>query len=296
MPIAEHPLAPAVISGNTITVDSMMQQPTRITSFLSDITLQRFFADQVLNSAGGITGGAVVFDRPTVNELYLERDVEEVGVGSEFPILTSARRVPDIAFVKKYGGRVWISDEARDRNNIAVFNRELRQLGNTLIRKMDQLLMAQINKLFTDYPSQVVANGFTWGSTVLNGSTPSAPTSTPAATFANVQLKAELDELGMTYDRVALHPTNYATLSLLYGADLPSLFSAYGLTPYVTPRVTVGQAIFWSAGQVGEIRIEKPLGTETWREIETERNWVQASVRPAMYIVNQYAMVKVTGI
>lgn len=296
MPIAEHPLAPAVISGNTITVDSMMDQPTRITSYLSDITLQKFFADQVLNSAGGITGGAVVFDRPTVNELYLERDIEEVGVGSEFPILTSARRVPDIATVKKYGGRVWISDEARDRNSLTVFARELRQLGNTLVRKMDQLLMAQLNAVFTGYPSQVVPNGFLWSNTVLNGSTPSAVTATPAATFANVVLKAELDEFGMTYDRVAMHPNQYATLSLLYGADLPALFAAFGLTPYVTPRVTAGTAIFWSEGQVGEIRIEKPLGTETWREIETERNWVQASVRPAMYVVNQYALVKVTGL
>jgi hypothetical protein len=42
--------------------------------------------------------------------------------------------------------------------------------------------------------------------------------------------------------------------------------------------------------------VEKPLGTVTWREEGRERTWVQASVRPVMYVTNPYAVIKVTGL
>ena len=44
------------------------------------------------------------------------------------------------------------------------------------------------------------------------------------------------------------------------------------------------------------MRIEKPLGTETYREPERERTWVQTSVRPVMFITNSFALLQVTGI
>jgi hypothetical protein len=44
------------------------------------------------------------------------------------------------------------------------------------------------------------------------------------------------------------------------------------------------------------MRVEKPLGTETWREQETERNWIQSSVRPIVYVTNPFAVRKITGI
>src|SRR5690554_2512390 len=50
-PVA-HPLAAPVVSGTEITVDVMLQQPTRITQFLMDITLQRFVLDRLFASAG----------------------------------------------------------------------------------------------------------------------------------------------------------------------------------------------------------------------------------------------------
>jgi hypothetical protein len=48
--------------------------------------------------------------------------------------------------------------------------------------------------------------------------------------------------------------------------------------------------------QVGEMKVEKPLGTESWREEKTERTWIQASVRPVVYVTNPYAVVKVSGL
>jgi hypothetical protein len=80
-----HPLAAPTITGTTITVDLMLQQPTRITAFLMDITLQRFILDRLFTSPGGVTGGAVVYDVIQENDLYTDRDVEPVAPGCRVP-------------------------------------------------------------------------------------------------------------------------------------------------------------------------------------------------------------------
>jgi hypothetical protein len=51
-----HPLGPPTVSGTSITVDTMLQQPTRVTRMIMDLTLERFVADRLFSSGGGVTG------------------------------------------------------------------------------------------------------------------------------------------------------------------------------------------------------------------------------------------------
>jgi uncharacterized SAM-binding protein YcdF (DUF218 family) len=44
------------------------------------------------------------------------------------------------------------------------------------------------------------------------------------------------------------------------------------------------------------MRFEKPLSTETWREPQTQRTWLQTDIRPVMYVTNPYSLLKVTGL
>ena len=53
-----HPLGPPTLSGNELTIDTMLNQPTRITNMIMDLSLQRFIIDRIFASAGGVTGGA----------------------------------------------------------------------------------------------------------------------------------------------------------------------------------------------------------------------------------------------
>src|SRR6188768_3221918 len=142
MPVAQHPLASPTVVGNTITVDMMLQNPTRVTALLADLTLQKFLINYIFDSAGGVEGGAVIYDQPTVNELYPERDVQQVAVGAEFPIITADRRAPKVALVEKWGGKVWIPDEAVARNQSGVYMRELRKLANAMVRKLNTRAIA----------------------------------------------------------------------------------------------------------------------------------------------------------
>lgn len=291
-----HPLGPPIVSGTLITVDTMLQYPTRITRLLSDLTLQRFIMDRLFTSAGGVTGGAVVYDMATVNELYLTRDVERIAPGAEFPLVTSARRAPNIAYVEKWGGKTFITDEARDRNLSTMFGNELRKLGNTMVRKLNQRAMDVLTAAIAANGGQSTFVGHNWQTVVVGGSNPTNVNALPGADFARAQLLADITEIGINYNLILMNPQEAAQLSLIYADRLGGILSNYGLAIYVSNRVPAGSAYLIAQGELGEIRIEKPLGTETWREPGTERTMVQSSVRPIMYVTNPFAVMQITGL
>lgn len=296
-----HPLAPPTLSGDTITVDTMLKQPTRITRMLMDLTLQRFIADRVFTNGGGVTGGAVVFDQATENELYLDRDVERVAPGAEFPIVTSPRRAPSIAEVEKWGGKFYFTDEARDRNDAAAFTNELRRLGNTIVRKMNQRAIQVLEAAIANTGGASTSIGNDWSAAVPNGSTPTAPAGTPGADLARVQLLADQMEIGVDYDLLLVNPVQAMEFGMFYGQNnVAEILRSNGISEmYPSNRVPVGTAYAVASGQVGEMRIEQPLATETSREGAPhlrQRTWVQSSVRPVMFVTNPYAVHKITGL
>lgn len=295
--ITYHPLGPPTLTGTTITVDTMLNQPTRITKMISDLSLQRFIADRIFTSAGGVTGGAVVYDRLTANQLYAARDVERVAPGMEFPEITGERLVPSIAEVEKWGGKVYITDEARDRNNSAQFTNLMRQVSNTIVRKINARCIAVLDAAITAGARTVT--GRNWATATDTGPDASQTTrqNMPFRDFAEASRQSEVAEFGITYDLWIINPQEYANLIILYGAvGLREVLSELGVTLYVSNRVTAGSAYVVASGQAGELRIEKALGTETWREPNRQRTVVQSDVRPLMFVDNDYAILKFTNL
>lgn len=289
-----HPLGAPSVSGTTITVDLMLNQPTRITKMISDLTLQRFVADRIFSSGGGVTGGAVIYDEAVRNELYTTRDVERVEPGAEFPTVQAERFVPKVAEVEKWGGKVWIPDESRDRNQSSVFTNKVRQLANTIVRKINQRAIAVLDASITASGQTITLNN--WTTIVTGGSSQSNASLWPAADIAHIAQSAEEDELGINYTLLLLNPAQYAQLTIIYGAQgLSALLSALGMTIYVSNRVPSGKLYAVAEGQVGEMRVEKPLGSETWREEKRQRTWVQSDVRPLMFVDNPFAVMAGTG-
>lgn len=293
MPVGYHPLGPPTISGNNLTVDTMLNQPTRITRMIMDLSLQRFIADRVFASSGGVTGGAVVYDKVTNNELYTSRDAETISPGMEFPELTSERLAPSVAVVEKWGGKVYVTDEARDRNNTAQFTNQIRQLTNTIIRKINARCIATLDAAITADSRTVV--GRSWGTATDIGPSPSTRQNMPMRDFAEAARQSDAAEMGFAFDLWIVNPSEYANLIILYGADgLREILAELGIAMYVSNRVAAGSAYVVSGQQAGELRVEKALGTETWREPNRERNAVQASVRPVMFVSNSFAVLKFT--
>ncbi|QOC26049.1 hypothetical protein IC744_06755 [Microbacterium hominis] len=292
---AAYPLAGPTVSGSTITVETMLNQPTRITRYLSDITLRNYISPLFFSSPGGVSGGAVIYDQLTLNDLFPTRDVQEVAPGGEFPLVTSDNGTPSVAAVEKHGGKFFVTDEARDRNDGGVIQREGRKLINAMIRRQDARAIAIVDAAIAGIGSQTVV-GLNWNNTVTGGSSQSNASAWPAADFAKVQLLADQQELGVEINTWVLNPSQYAQLRLVYGSDFEAVAASYGLTFQPSNRVAAGTAYALEAGQPGEQRYEKPLSTETWRDPDHQRTWVQTDARFVQYVTNPYSVFKVTGL
>jgi hypothetical protein len=295
-PVA-FPLGAPTFSGNQLTVDTALKQPTRITRRIADLTLQNFIVSRIFAVGGEVTGGAVVYDQATLNELYLDRPVERVAPGDEFPIVTSARQAPKVAEVEKYGGKIFITDEARDRNDSVHFNNQVTQLANTIVRKTNTRAVAELEAAIAALGGAGTFVGHSWSAYQPNGTSPTAPAGTPGADLLKAQFVADTEELGVTYDLLIVNPAEALSLATGYGDRLQAMLDSAGIREvFPSNRVAAGTAYVVARGQVGGLRIEKPLGTETWREPKTERTWVQSSVRPVMYVTNPFSIKKLTGL
>jgi hypothetical protein len=283
-----HPLAGPTVSGTTITVETMLQQPTRITRMIMDLTRERFIADRIFASGGGVQGGAIIYDEVTENELYTGRDVEQVAPASEFPLVTSEHLMPKTAEVEKWGGKVFVTDEARDRNDTAQFTKLMRQLANTIVRKLNQRAIATLEAAIADNSRDVTGNDWS----AYNPET-DPPQSSPAYDFARANMQTDNEEFGVVLNLWIINPQEALALSAIYG---PALNAPGMPTFYSTPRVAAGTALAVAERQVGQMRIEKPLGTETWREQNTERTWTQSSVRPLWFVDNKFAILRFEGL
>lgn len=292
----QHPLGPPTISGTDITVDLMLREPTRINAMVMDLTLQRFFVDRVFTSDGGVTGGAVVHDVVTENELYTDRPVQKIAPGGEVPILTSERGEPQVALVEKYGGRTFITDEARDRNDLTALNNGVRKIANTVVKKINTVGIAALNAAISTHSRSESGNN--WGNLQIGtGTADTSIFSRPEDDFAAAQAEAEENELGYSYDLLIVNPQEAAILRTLYRGRLTEVLRDFGIDEmYVTNRQTAGQAKFVASGQVGGMRIESPLQTVTYREDATERTWVQTTVRPVFYVTDPFAVLELTGL
>jgi hypothetical protein len=292
-----YPIGSPTISGNSITVDTMLNEPTRITRALADLSLRRMFAQRIFSTPGGVEGGALLYDVLTSNDLFLDstREVQNVEPGAEFPIVTSSRSAPSIARVEKFGGKFFVTDEARARNDETQVRNGTMRLSNSISKGVDARAIAALDAAVTTYSR--TATGVNWAtanSTVASSLTKNIE---PGADFAAAQLTADTDELGVQFDLWIVNPAQYAALSKFYGvANLAGVLDAYGVEVLSSNRVTAGTAYAVESGVVGEMRFEQGLVTETWREQATERTWVQSSIRPVFAVTNPYSVIKFSGL
>ena len=288
-----NPIGPPTISGTTYTIDFALANPTRvITPMILDLTSKRFFVDRVFTSAGGVTGGAVIYDVAILPDSYADRDIQQVTPGTEFPIISFSRRAPQVATPEKWGGKFFFTDEARDRNDSGEFTRAMRQLANTIVRKINQRGVQVLEAFITANSRTVTGNNWSTVNT-LTGAGGSNYTLYPARDFAKADLQSEQEEMGINYDLWIMNPYQMFELEGIYGDKLSALLSSFGISIFVTNRVADGVAYAVSSGNVGEMRVESPLATETWRDPNgKQQTWVQSSVRPLMFANNAFAVLK----
>lgn len=291
----EFPLGSPSVSGNSLTVDLMLKEPTRINAYLSNIALKGYFAERVFTNSGGVSGGALVYNQLVANDLFPVRGGQKVSPGAEFPEVTFDRPEPKTAQVEKFGGKFRVTDEARDRNDLSSIQSEGVKLGNDVQRWLHARALTELDASIAAIGSDVQMTGTNWETaTTLTISTENKA-ALPAADLANIRKRAAQKELGTEYNLLVLNPQEFANLSIIYG-DAGAWLTSQGFGYAVSNVVAAGTAYAVQEGLVGQVRYEQPLKTITYRDDKTESTWVQASIRPVFAVTNPYNALKITGL
>jgi hypothetical protein len=120
--------------------------------------------------------------------------------------------------------------------------------------------------------------GHNWGTVVTGGSSQTNNSGWPGADLAKAQYVADVDELGVMYDVWLVNPQEKMNFYITYGSAANDVLAANGIREmFASNRITAGTAYAVASQQVGELRVEKPLSTETWRQASVEATWSQSS-------------------
>lgn len=292
----QYPFGAPQVNGNQITVDLMLKEPTRINHYLSDLLLKKFFADRIFNNGGGVSGGALVYTPLTKNDLFATSGVQKVAPGAEFPTVSFDRPEPKVAVVEKWGGKFDVTDEARDRNDLSMIQSEGVKLANTIQKQIHTEAIGQLEASIASTGADVQITGVSWADAAAATMTTISNAAMPAADFAAAQLKAETFELGAEFNLWIVNPQEMLNFQTAYGDKWRAALSAWGVDMISSNIVPAGSAYVVAERQVGEMRFEKGLSTETYRAPEREATWVQSSVRPVFAVTQPYSVLKVTGL
>lgn len=295
-----YPLGPPVVSGTTITVDQALNNPTVITREIARLADQHFFASDVFSDAGGVEGGAVLYELPntTAVDLFTERAIQEVAPGEEFPINTFLRGVPVVTKPRKLGTKWPVTKEARKRNNVRVVQRAMVQTANTISLTLDTMAMGVLTTAISANSRTVAGQSWSTAAAVTNLNT--SGTNMPTADFMGVQTVLEGEQRGHSVNAAIINPAQKLSLGQIagrMGTTIDAMLASVGITKWTSSkRVTAGTVILYEQGMVGGWANEFPLVGVVWWDEDTECWWYQWSVSPVMFVDNPYSLYQLTGV
>ena len=292
-PQSFHPYGPPTVSDSEFTVDYMLQTPNIITEAIMDLTEQRFIVDRLFTlSNENAAGGALLYSELEENEVYPERDIEEVLPGEEFPRMAFRRPTLMVELARKWGGTFEVTDEAVKYNRMNEVQKAITQVSNALVRKQNAIALGKaIAKIKAS--QSFVANNWT---TVQDSYHPDY---LPIADLARIPVIAEDAELGVNFDTLILNGSDKATLrvNLRYGGGFDQNLQDFGFGEcFSTPRVAAGTGFAVERGGLGPLVMDEPIQTVTWREEGRQVTNVTVFMIPLVAVTNSFAIVRMTGL
>jgi hypothetical protein len=291
-----YPLGAPTLVGNTLTVDTALKQPGRITKRIADLTLQKFIVDKIFASSGATTvAGAIIYDQARRTSSTRPR-ARAPDAGRRVP---HRRREPHGAAGRDLGGLGWQVLRHR-RGGPAQRPDPLRQPGDAAGEhpgapgqhaggQPDEAAITALGGAGTFV-------GHNWEAVVTGGSSQTNATGWPAADFANAQYLADVDELGVTYDLWIMNPLQKASLVTVYGAGLADVLASFGIDIFASNRVRPAPPTRSPRARSASSTTSRAWPRRRGARQKTKRNWVQTSVMPIMGITNPYSIKKVTGL
>ncbi|WP_288797856.1 major capsid protein [uncultured Arsenicicoccus sp.] len=295
------PEAPVIAADGKITVDALLRDPLRLQKRVMNMVNQRLIAGYIFADGAPAVGGAVIFERTLAaeGELYTSRDVQEIEPMAEFPLLDDADSTPEVRAASKYGGAFEVSYEQKRRNRVDIVNRKLTRLANTIVRKVDLVALAELNK------DQVITANALVGTSWSN-----ATTGNPTMDIATAASRIDNRDLGYTANTVLINPAQ--ELALFGRKDIRDALprenattnpfmsgkvnGLMGYTWVVSNRVPAGTAYVLEAKMPGSLHDEVPFYTRVTDQPRNE-SWLLQGARVTVPVITEpLSVTKLTGI
>lgn len=142
-----YPPAAPTLSGDVVTINRFLANPTLVARRLRTIAEQRFISDVLLQGRFQVSGGAVLYE--TGETIYTDRPPSAVAPGSEYPQTPVSGGTASIAKTVKWGEDVPITDEAIKRQLMNPVDRAFLKLVNTMVKTVDSVAMSAISSAVT---------------------------------------------------------------------------------------------------------------------------------------------------
>jgi hypothetical protein len=293
-----YPLDPVSVSSTLITLDQYVENPTVITRTIADLSEQHMYAHKIFSPGPGVTGGAILFERPNplLVDLYAERRTQQVAPGAEFPINRFLRGVPMVSTPRKIGDKFQATKEDKKRNNPNLIIRAIQQNANTLTRDIEIMALSELSAVISAESRTFAGNSWSaqLGKTMLE----TTHSGNPLADYIGAKTAISLEERGHVLNGQVINPHDMNNLITYYGADdVDAALKSVGIEETnVTPRQARGKVKLYEQGGVGDWSNEFPLEEDEWEEKKTQSWWYQWSVSPAFAVTDQFAMLEITGV
>jgi hypothetical protein len=180
-----YPPAAPTISGDVVSINRFLANPTLLARRLRTILEQRYIADTLLSGRFQVSGGAVTYE--TGESIFTPDNPLAVAPGSEYPLTNPATGAASIAKTVKWGQDALVTDESIKRRQMDPVNRALTKLANQNVAYVDSVALSAI--------SSAVANTTSAGAAWDNSSTTAASILNDVA-----QAKAYILALNQGYD------------------------------------------------------------------------------------------------
>jgi hypothetical protein len=145
-----YPAAAPTLSGDTLTISRLLQNPAFIARVLRTFRDLRFVSDQILTQRFRSNGGAVLYDQSEA--IVSDRTVEAVSPGSEYPFANLPTGTAAVAAIVKWGQKTRLTDEEIARSVYAgsAIARNMQKVVNSIIRQVDAVSMSAVQSAAAD--------------------------------------------------------------------------------------------------------------------------------------------------
>jgi hypothetical protein len=142
-----YPPVPASLSGNTLTIDRFLNEPTFIARRLQTMLELRYVGTSILTGRVQTSGGAAGWE--SVTGIFADRTPKAVAPGAEYPLSTVGLGTPNLVKVTKWGEDSIITDEDIERRKVDSLTRALLFLANSVGAVIDAAVLTAVYSAIT---------------------------------------------------------------------------------------------------------------------------------------------------